>query len=70
MVELVPFWWFSVVAAIGLGKLGTLEKALIIVKQEVAQCCAKEGRQGMAYQLERQRCETGTPSHPYLVLLV
>lgn len=53
-----------------LGKLGTLEAALTIVKQGVAQLCAEEGRQGMACRLERQRCETGRPSHSYLVLLI
>jgi len=77
MVELIPELAVVVLCASGcglaeftLGKLGTLEAALTIVKQEVAQCCTEEGRQGMACQLEGQRCETGRPSHPDLVLLV
>lgn len=52
-----------------LAKLGTLEAALTIVKQEIALLCSKEGLQGMACQLQRQRCETGTPSHPYTVFI-
>lgn len=69
MVELIPepFLVVLCVSSCGpgeftLGKLGTLEAALTVVKQEVAQCGTEEGRQGMACHLERQRCETGRPS--------
>lgn len=77
MVELIsePVWVVLCVSSCGsgeftLGKLGTLEAALTIVNQELVQCCAEEGRQGTACRLERQRCETGRPSHSYLILLV
>lgn len=77
MVELIPELVLVVLCVSSrgpgeftLGKLGTSEAALTIVKQKVAQCRTEKGRQGMACQLERQRCETGRPSHPYLVLLV